>query len=122
MSGDEVRRDELAATLAARQELGPEYEQALVESLAERIGTTIDARIEARLAAARQAVAAPLTQAPHPTQLDRSHLALAMASLGMGIPLTAIAGGIAGVPGLVVAWAGIAVVNLAYALRSRRTP
>lgn len=120
MSGDEVARDELAATLAARQELGPEYEQALVESLAERIGTTIDARIEARLSAARQAMAAPQTQAPQPAQPDRSYFVLAIASLGMGIPLTAIAGGIAGVPGLVIAWAGIAAVNLAYSLRSRR--
>jgi hypothetical protein len=46
-------------------------------------------------------------------------LALAITSLGVGIPLTAIASAQAGLPGLVVAWIGIVCVNAVYA-RSRR--
>jgi hypothetical protein len=44
-------------------------------------------------------------------------LALAITSLGVGIPLTAIAASEAGLPGLIVAWIGIVCVNAAYASR-----
>jgi hypothetical protein len=49
-------------------------------------------------------------------------VALAFASLGMGIPITAIAlgttgGGPDGIVALVVAWAGIVGVNLAHRRR-----
>jgi hypothetical protein len=40
--------------------------------------------------------------------------------MALGIPISAIAGGIADVPGLVVSWAGIAAVNLAYAWQNRK--
>lgn len=46
-------------------------------------------------------------------------LALAITSLGVGIPLTAIAASEAGLPGLIVAWIGIVCVNAAYASRRR---
>lgn len=45
---------------------------------------------------------------------------LAYASLGLGIPISAVAGGTAGVVGLVVAWAGIAAVNIAAVIGARR--
>ncbi len=41
-------------------------------------------------------------------------------SLGVGIPISAISAGIADLPGLIVAWAGIASVNVANALANRR--
>jgi len=47
-------------------------------------------------------------------------LALAITSLGIGIPLSAIAGGTAGLAGLVVAWIGIVGVNLAFAWSQRK--
>lgn len=47
-------------------------------------------------------------------------LALAITSLGVGIPLTAIAVSEAGLPGLIVAWVGIVCVNAAYASSRRR--
>ncbi len=51
-------------------------------------------------------------------------IALGVVSLGSGIPITAIAGNAAdpGLAGIVVAWAGIVGVNVAYALRGRRDP
>jgi len=70
---------------------------------------------------------APLPQAPVPvpvaptprTAQDRTVFVLALVSVALGIPLTAISSGTAGLPGLLVVWTGIVLVNFFYA-RSRR--
>lgn len=61
----------------------------------------------------------PPTPAPVPAPVDlskpdRSQFVLAIVSLGIGVPLTAIAGGISGLAGLLLAWVGIVLVNLVY--------
>lgn len=43
------RRDEIAASVAAHQALGPGYDQALAEGLVERISEQIDSRIDERI-------------------------------------------------------------------------
>ena len=43
------RQDEIAASVAALQDLGPGYDQALAEGLVERIGAEIDQRIAAEI-------------------------------------------------------------------------
>src|SRR6476659_3789123 len=43
------RQDEIAASVAALQDLGPGYDQALAEGLVERIGAEIDKRITAEV-------------------------------------------------------------------------
>jgi hypothetical protein len=98
----ELRRD-AAAALAARHELGQEYDQQLVESFADRIEAEVAKRSSA--------------PAPGPAK-DRA--AVYAMTLAFGIPLTAIAGGIGHLPGLAIAWAGIAASNVAYALGDRR--
>ena len=45
---------------------------------------------------------------------DRTQFVLAIVSLGVGVPLTAIAAGINGLAGLLIAWIGIVLVNLIY--------
>ncbi len=110
MTERESRRLDLAAATQARRELGPEYESALVESFLERLDRDIDRRIDAR--------AADSPQRRRPSS-DPS-LPLALGSLGMGIPISGIAGGTGGVRGLLVAWGGIAAVNIAYAWGRRR--
>ena len=46
---------------------------------------------------------------------------IGIVSLGTGIPITAIAGGVGdGLAGVVVAWLGIVGVNVAHALSNRR--
>ena len=50
----------------------------------------------------------------------KRQLALGIVSLGVGIPISAISAGIADLPGLIVAWTGIAAVNVAHALQNRR--
>ena len=97
-----VRRDELEAALEARKELGADMEPTLVDSFVERI--------ERRLAEAR---------ATKPARKDDSGhtLALAILSLLAAIPITGIAATHGGIVALVVVWAGIVLVNLAYARR-----
>src|SRR5215831_14170686 len=111
----EIPREELSATLAARHELGPEYDAALVDSLADRVEQVVKARV-----AAAQQVPTP----PAPVQVQGAsgalsagqRLAVAAISLGVAIPCLAIAGAAAGVTGVIVTWAGIAAVNLAAAI------
>jgi hypothetical protein len=50
---------------------------------------------------------------------DRTVFVLAIVTTALGIPLTAIASGTAGLAGLLIAWVGIVLVNVVYA-RSRR--
>ncbi len=57
--------------------------------------------------------------APQPRP-DRTVFVLAIVSLGVGVPLTAIGSGTAGLPGLLVVWIGIVLVNLVYGWSRRR--
>lgn len=104
----EEQRKDLAAALRARQELGPDYDAALVESFVDHIQTEIDRRVDTRLAATGP-----------PRGPDNQGFVIALVSLGTGIPISAISAGIAHVPGLMIAWAGIAAVNVAAALGRR---
>ena len=56
---------------------------------------------------------APLPSVPQ--RPDRTTFVLAIVSIALGIPLTAIASGTAGFAGLLVAWVGIVLVNIVYA-------
>ncbi len=106
MSTSELPRDDLAASLAARRELGPDYDAAFADAIA--------ARIEQSAVARRSATAAE----------DRSERAVAVTvvcvTLGVSIPTTAIAATQAGLAGLVVVWLALVAINVAFALRPRR--
>ena len=104
---DALAKD-LEATMAARAELGREYEPALVESFAERLEATIAAR-----------VAAEVDRRGPQHEDQRLPFVLGVVSLGTGIPITAIAGGTADLKGIMVAWLGIVGVNVAHALSRR---
>lgn len=100
---------ELRATLEARRDLGPEYEAALVEGFIDRLDQVIDARIEER------------TQNRPPAKrqgMDGAQLGLAIVSVGVSIPLTAITL-VAGHSfiAMVIVWVGIVLVNLIAAVR-----
>ncbi len=101
---------DLTAAAHARRELGPEYEAALVESFLERLDKDIDERLNAR------AASSPGARRP---SADAS-LPIALGSLGLGVPLSAIAGVNGGLGGLLVAWTGIVAVNAAHAWGRRR--
>jgi len=46
---DEATRNDIAAATAAHRELGRDYDDAVAESLVDRIGAEIDKRVDARL-------------------------------------------------------------------------
>lgn len=112
-------KKELAATLDARRELGPEYEAALVDSFVEKVDTQLRRRLaEERLRTARGG----------PEDGDSAAAAFgerfgfAIVTLVLAIPLSAIGAAQAGIGGLLVAWAGILGVNVAHAARGFRRP
>jgi hypothetical protein len=112
--GGDLDRQEAEATLEARRELGADYEPALVDSFVEKIETAIDVRVDTRMAELRR-------HDKVEGQRQKQQMALGIVSLGTGIPITALAGSLGdGLPGVLVAWAGIATVNMAYALQGRR--
>ncbi len=114
MAGErEVRHEDVEVFVATRADLGPAYDSELVDGLAERIEAALEQRVGARLAEERRA-----RKAEH--DRDGMQLALGIVSLGCGIPISGVAAATADLPGLVVAWAGIVGVNLAYAVRGRR--
>lgn len=109
---DKRLRDDLQATLDARRDLGPEYETALIDSFVERLDATIAARVRSELHHQDPVRA----KGRHPSA---PMVPIVLGSLGIGVPLTAIAAS-AGGPGLLVAWLSIVVINVAAAVAIMR--
>jgi hypothetical protein len=95
-------RQEVEATIAARRELGQDHEPELIDAFLDRLERRLGERVKAPVA-------------ERSDEQRRQQFVLALASLGIGIPITAISASIAGLAGLLVAWAGIVLVNLAFA-------
>ncbi|TDC67498.1 hypothetical protein E1200_14725 [Actinomadura sp. GC306] len=111
MTTPRLPSDDLTAAMAARRELGPEYDDAFIETVVERIQESLGTR--------------PAAGPAHRSRIGAVHghggghgLALAVLSLLAAIPLSAIAVVNAGLPGLVVVMAGIVLLNVAYTCRS----
>jgi hypothetical protein len=114
MATDEVRKD-LRAAVAARQELGPEYENELIDSFLEKL----DARD-----AHRRGIPNPYPGAAAPAhprrEPDPGGLALAIVSVVVAIPITAIMAGMIGLPGVLIGWLGLLGINFARTMARRR--
>jgi hypothetical protein len=140
---------EIAASVAALQDLGPGYDQALAEGLVERIGADIDKRIAAEIAdrvtaevdsrilvqldryagcrhqrrRARRMIRAEqrAIRAERADRSGRQSLALALGSMLVAVPVTAIV--LKGSPGgaaimlMALVWVVIGIINVAYAMR-----
>ncbi|MCF6526087.1 hypothetical protein [Streptomyces sp. JJ36] len=123
---DPELKKELDATLQTRKELGPEYEAELVESFLEKLDSTVERRIRRQLAEQQMVVArgrsprGGASSPESPTYPDGlgARLGLAVASLVLAIPLSAIAAVNTGLPGLLACWGGIVAVNALQASRS----
>ncbi|MFC0040892.1 hypothetical protein [Actinomadura rayongensis] len=98
MTTARLPHDELAAAMAARRELGPDYDAAFAQAIADRVE---------ELVAARRA----------PARLLDSGFVLAVLSLAAAIPLSAIAAVQAGLAGLAVVWTGVVLFNAVHARR-----
>jgi hypothetical protein len=111
MATDETRND-LRAAVAARQELGPDYEPEIIDSFLEKL----EARIAARDAVPTKQpaqYAAEQPPRPAPGNNDPGGLALAIVSVGAGIPITAIAATQEGLLAIFICWGGLVGINLA---------
>jgi hypothetical protein len=123
VTDDQPARDDLTAAIGARRELGKDYEDAVVDSFVARLDERIAERVDEQVA--ERIGGKPKLKAPTPAQAadakDNSSFIVALVSLGVGIPITAISSENAGIAGLIVSWAGIAAVNVAQALGRRRS-
>jgi hypothetical protein len=106
--------EEIRAAAEVHNELGPGYRDAVIESFLDKVGREIDARVDTRLA--QQRAEQPSARGRHGH--SGSPMALAIVSMGLGIPLSAIAVAAgqnpAGFMGLLVVWIAIAIINIAY--------
>jgi hypothetical protein len=139
---DELARQDIAAAVAAHTELGRAYDGAVAEGLVERISSEIDKQVDTRLA----------QRGVEPSRAAWANVAMALGSVGLGIGATAVTllswpnSGVAPkavldlgsfrasvmttthsvstgqVVLIVLIWAVIAVINVAYARRNPGRP
>lgn len=100
-----AHKDEIAATLRASRELGPDYDDALAASVVERIDETIDERVRHHVATqmARENPARTGTPA------NTVRFVLALVFLGVSIPVTAIVAGMGSANVVPLIWLGMIV-------------
>jgi hypothetical protein len=132
-SVDPQTREEIAAAGAAHRELGPGYDDAVAESLVERISAEIDRRVDARLAQYGGQPTQPTPPGPHgapPTQRTpsgqvsqpASHpwpailLALGSMTIG-GVTAAAVINSNGSAALAAFIWIVIGVINVAYVRR-----
>ncbi len=96
----DVKR-ELEATVEARRELGPEHDEHLIAGFLDRIDKEIDRRVETKLA-----------RRPRNRPLRRE-------TLGIAVPIVAVAGIFGGPAGVFTALAALVVVFLVLGLTHR---
>ena len=94
----------------------------MVDSFLDKVGREIDARVDARLRAGTSPLAPPPAVRERGST-DRGQMFLAVASIALGIPITAIVLSVgshpAGLAGLLIVWAAIAAINIAYSVGDR---
>ena len=120
MTVEDLTPQEIAAALAARKELGPDYEHEIAASLADKMQRRIDSELTARSAAG----ATSGEKRQHDLEVADSVTArwTALGSLAAGTIVTiSFSSPDQGSHGVVpVAWGGIMVINLAVNLGRRR--
>jgi len=117
MSQQPLDRSEFEAALSARKDLGPEMEPALVESFAEKVVAEIRRQQAMNPGPGMSQTLIPAGQG-RVQRHNRSYSAmgLAITSMVLAIPLTAIALIFGGPLMGIVVWAGIVGINFAAAL------
>lgn len=112
---DEETRRDVEAALAARRELGMEYEEAIAAGLLDRVNQLALMRAgDLRRDADR---GKEVVKAERESRHQR--FVLGIISLGVGVPITAISATNVdpGFVGVLISWAGIVGVNVAAAMR-----
>ncbi len=101
-------REEVRSTLAARQELGPELDDALVDSFAQRIQGIIAEEVARQVGTRGQAS----------KQLLDWKKEMYAITLGCGIPIVAIAAWVGGLAGVIAVCVVLAVISVAVTWRA----
>ena len=99
--------DDLKATLAARREINPEMEDALIANFLQQVERRIDARVDARVAEVTKTR----------KKQGNANVGLVAATLALSIPLVAIAT-VFGPVGIVAVVVLVMFINILYAFRS----
>jgi len=119
MTVDELTPQEIAAALAARRELGPEYEHEIAASLADKVQRRIDSEVLARTGGQPEDVPRQRTEADLADAVTARWTAIG--SLAAGTAVTIACSGANSTPAVVpVAWLGIMVINVAVSVGRRR--
>ncbi len=90
--------------IGARRELGPDMEPEVIDSFLAQVNRAIDARVDER-------VASRAGTKPARTTDSGPSAFLALGSIALAIPITAIAAVNGGLLMVIVVWIGIAAVN-----------
>ena len=118
MSTSSLTPEELRAAAEVHSELGPGYQDAVVESFMAKVDREIDARVDARLAEMGRG-----RRGARPAR-DNT-FALAVLSLVFGIPISAIVLGhganMVDLTALMVVWFAIVAINVANGLHNTRS-
>jgi integral membrane protein len=127
MSQQPLDKSDFEAALSARKDLGSEMEPELVESFAEKVVAEIKRQQAANPRAGFPPTLTPATQASlqrrgQSNGLYYNPMVMAIVSLVLAIPLTAIALGAGGIFMGLVAWVGIVGINFAAALGNFKFP
>jgi hypothetical protein len=120
--------DEIRASAAAHNDLGPGYDSAVAEGLVERIGEEIDRRVDARLYGGMRQSPLPTQEPPRPRRASSGPgvgaVFLGLGSMSLGIAATAVllhpgwqgsGGGLGALVALV--WIVIGAINFGYSRR-----
>ncbi|MFB4309881.1 hypothetical protein [Actinomadura sp. GTD37] len=119
MTTPRLPREDLTAAMAARRELGPDYDDAFIEAVVDRLDEALHARTAGAARSRRRPAPEPRRGGEHIAAARDHSLAMAVLSLLAAIPLSAIAVVNAGLPGLLIAVAGVVLVNFTYSFRPR---
>jgi hypothetical protein len=121
---DSGTRADITAATGAHRDLGPDYDDAVAESLVERIGAEIDKRVDARLGQRDRPSpipSAPLSPAPpSPARSGWPAVVLALGSMLAGVLATVAAmhdGHNGGADVAVAIWIVIGLINIAFSRR-----
>jgi hypothetical protein len=95
---DAETRRELEATIEARRELGTSHDDELIEAFLERLDRRLGDRV---------------TDTERSVKRRRDHQKeMTLGAMALSIPLIAIAGGIAGLPGIIAVCAALAIIAI----------
>jgi hypothetical protein len=115
---DQLAQEDIAAAAAAHRELGRDYDDAVAQSLVERIGDEIDKRVDTRLG---RSGALPIrrSELSRPVRASLETVSLALGSMIVGgiISWNVLNAPRGGFGLFIFTWVVIAVINIAYARR-----